>query len=255
MSAISDSPDHYATLGVTPRSTAEEIRIAWRLLARELHPDRNPGCDDTLRRAQAVNEAYAVLSDPTARRRYDRLRDAEKDPRFASFEAAKPRSGKIERNITQDVYLAIEDFIRGTRLEVRVNDPGNPDGTESYSLEVPEETAPRTRFRIPREGAMQGGVVVVRTLPRPGGRFKVRGSDLQTELRISARTAASGGSEAIPAPSGCMLRIEIPAGVRRGEFVIVPRGGLPKPRGGRGDLRVKITYRPEVEIKKTGWSR
>jgi DnaJ-class molecular chaperone len=45
-----------------------------------------------------------------------------------------------------------------------------------------------------------------------------------------------------------MLRIQIPAGVARGELLRIRGEGLPKPRGGRGDLLVKITYRPEVRI-------
>ena len=88
----------------------------------------------------------------------------------------------------------------------------------------------------------------VRVKALPGFRFKARGSDLRCDLRISAQRAEQGGSEMLPGPSGSMLRVSIPAGVSRGEILRVPREGLPKPRGGRGDLLIRITYRPEVRI-------
>ena len=61
-----------------------------------------------------------------------------------------------------------------------------------------------------------------------------------------------GGSEAIPSATGRMLRISIPARVKRGETIRVPGEGLPKTHGGRGDLLVRVTYRPDVRVTRTG---
>jgi curved DNA-binding protein len=237
----SDLPDHYATLGLDRRCSAEQIRSAYRLLSKRHHPDLNPGAEDALARSQELNAAHEVLSDPARRRAYDRemAGDGER--------VSKP-TAKIERNIRQDVHLRIEDFFRGVSLHVHVKDPGNPNGAETYVLDVPPDTAPGARFKIPREAPFDGGFVQVRVKARPGVRFKVRGSDLRCDLRISAQRAAQGGSEMIPGPEGAMLRVAIPAGVARGEVIRIARGGLPKPRGSRGDLLVRVTYRPEVSI-------
>jgi DnaJ-class molecular chaperone len=238
-----NSPDHYATLGLDRGCTLAQVRSAYRLLAKRHHPDVNGNTPEAMLRAQELNAAHAVLSDPARRRAYDRELTADEKP-------PEPVS-RIERNVTQDVFLRIDEFLLGTSLEVRVKDPGNPLGSETYALEIPENSAPGTRFRIERGAPFEGGWVVVRAKARPGGRFKVKGSDLRTELRISAQRATSGGSETISGATGRPLRIQVPAGIARGGIVRVAGEGLPKARGGRGDLLVRITYRPEVRIVRT----
>jgi DnaJ-class molecular chaperone len=236
-----DLPDHYATLGLDRNCSAQQVRTAYRLLSKRHHPDLNPACGEALARSRELNAAHEILSDPARRRAYDRELSG-------SDELASAPAAKIERNIRQDVFLRVEEFVRGATLEVHVKDPGNPNGPETYTLEVPPDTAPGTRFKIPREAPFDGGFVQVRVKVRPGARFKARGSDLRCDLRISVQRAAQGGSEMIPGPEGNMLRIAIPAGVARGELLRIPRAGLPKPRGGRGDLLVRVTYRPEVRV-------
>ena len=233
-------PDHYATLGLDRRCTSAQIRSAYRLLAKKLHPDVAGASEDVVRRAQELNAAHEVLSDSKKRREYDR--------ELAGQEDTPEPVGRIERNIKQDVNLRVEDFIRGVSLTVKVNDPGNPHGMEIYQLEVPPDTAPGERFRLPRGEPFEGGFVVVRVKVMPGYRFKVRGSDLRCDLRISAQRAAQGGMEVTPGALGGLVRVHIPEGVKRGTILKVAGEGLPRPRGGRGDLQLRVTYRPEVRV-------
>ena len=118
-------------------------------------------------------------------------------------------------------------------------------------LEVPAGTAPNSRFRIPRTGAFRGGFVELRAKALPGFRFQVRGSDIRCELRIDSRRAVQGGVETMQGPSGEFLRVQIPVRVKRGEIIRVANHGMPKARGGRGDLLVRVTYRPEVSVSRT----
>jgi curved DNA-binding protein len=234
--------NHYATLGLDRRCTTTQIRAAYRALARQHHPDLNPNSPAAIARTQLLNGAHEILSDPELRRTYDHELDAPKKP------AVPARTARSQRNISRDVNLKLEDFFRGTTREVRVNDPANPNGTEVYELVIPPDTAPGTRFRLPRDGSFAGGFVRLKAKALPSFRFKVRGSDLRCDLKINPQRAAQGGVEMIRSVSGALLRVQISRGVSRGEVLRIPGEGLPRPRGGRGDLIVRVTYRPEVRI-------
>lgn len=237
--------DHYAVLGLDRRCTLAQIRSAYRLLAKAVHPDLHPDAPDAVERARHLNEAHETLSDPARRRAYDR-ECAEKE----KASAPTPRRDRRARDFQHEVRLRLEEFIRGTTLEVRVNDPGNPDGPESFTLEVPPGTATGSRFRLPRTGAFEGGTMIIRMKLLPNFRFKARGVDLQCDLKIRAQRAAQGGTETISSATGAPLQVRIPAGIERGEVLRIAGHGLPRPRGGRGDLLVRVLYRPEVQIKR-----
>jgi DnaJ-class molecular chaperone len=232
-------PDHYATLGLDRNCTAAQIRAAYRLLAREFHPDLNGGTAAAVAQTQALNAAYEILGDPTRRCAYDH--------ELAASEKANHRPSPGHRNLAKDVYLRLEEFLRGTSLEVCVTEPITPAGPEKFDLVVPPDTAPGTRFRIQRR---EGGLVVVRVKARPDFRFKVRGSDLRCDLKIRASRAQQGGPELVRGATGNLLRVVIPPKVASGEIIRLAGEGLPKPRGGRGDLLVRILYTPEVRIRR-----
>lgn len=236
-------PTHYAVLGLDRHCTAAQIRAAYRRLARQHHPDLNPHSPDASRRTQALNAAHEILGDPARRRAYDRELDAPKKSSGPS------RTGKIQRDISRDVNLRLEEFLRGATREVRVHDPANPDGVEVYELIVPPGTAPGARFRLRRSGPLAGGVVQLRVKALPDFRFKVRGSDLRCDLKIKPGRAVQGGVEVIRGLGGTVLRVAIPRGVARGDTIRVGGEGLPKPRGGRGDLLVRVGYHVEVRIR------
>ncbi len=208
-------------------------------MAKRYHPDLNRNDNEAQVRIQALNAAYEILSDPARRRAYDREID------LASQLTAPRRGAKIENDIVQEVRLRIEDFLRGTQIEVRVNDPAQDGGRETYRVTLPAMTPPGTRLRVARQ---TNGFVKLRLKVLPGFRFKVQGSDLRTDLHISARRAETGGMETIEGPTGNRLSLTIPKRVKRGEMLRVTGQGIPKPRGGRGDLLVRITYRPEVRV-------
>jgi DnaJ-domain-containing protein 1 len=231
--------DHYATLGLDRRCTEAQIRAAYRLLAKQLHPDVNGGSPAALAQTQALNAAYETLSDPARRQQYDR--------QLTAREQRDRQRRPVGATITQPVHLRPEEFLRGTTLEVRVDDPGQPDGPERCELVVPPDTAPGTRFRLPRRN---GGFVVVRVQPRPDSRFKVRGADVRCDLRIRPDRARQGGVETVRGLTGNLLRVLIPPRVARGEIIRLPNEGLPRASGRRGDLLVRVLYQPNVQVRR-----
>ena len=239
--------DHYATLGLDRRCSIDQVRTAYRILSKRHHPDVNredPGATES---SMALNLAYEVLSDPARRRAYDHELASESG-------RSRPRqSTRLERNLSQDVLLRLDELFRGTTLQIRVNDPANSEGPELLELVVPPNTPPGARFRVAREGTFAGGTVTVRVKLQPNARFKARGSDLVAELRISAQRAEQGGVETAAGPCGTTLRVTIPPRIGRGETIRIPGEGLPKPRGGRGDLLLKVRYRPEVRISRSSF--
>jgi len=236
--------NYYALLGLDRQCTVEQVRAAYRILAKRLHPDVNGGSPESLQRTQELNLAYETLGDPERRRDYDAALDT------AAHRPRPMRPAKRDRNVTQEVRLRIDELVRGTTLEVRVNDPGNPAGPEDYSLTIPSGTAPGTRFRLEREAAAGGGWVNVRVKVRPDPRFKARGPDVRCDLRINARRAAAGGRESVRGPLGDYLHVDLPRKVARGEVIRIEGEGLPTPRGGRGDLLVRVMYQPDVRIRR-----
>jgi curved DNA-binding protein CbpA len=134
--------NHYATLGLDRCCAPAQIRAAYRVQAKQQHPDLNPCSSAAVARTQGLNEAYKILSNPALRATHDRELDAPKKS------AGKTRVAKNQNNLTRDVDLRLDDFLRGTKREVRVNDPANPYGVEIYELIIPPETAPGTRFRF-----------------------------------------------------------------------------------------------------------
>ncbi len=241
----SNPPDPYATLGLDPDCTDAQIRSAYRLLAKQHHPDLNPGSADAIARTQALNAAHEILGNPERRRAHD-------DALAAAAKSAAPhRPGTRAVNIAKDVQLGVREFLRGAALDVVVNDPANPNGPEHYRLVVPPLAAPNARFRIPRNPPFDRGFVVVRAKVRPDYQFKARGSDLRCDLKISPQRATQGGTESVRGAAGDYLRVPIPPNVARGAVVRIAGEGLPKANGGRGDLLVRIVYRPEVRITRS----
>ena len=233
-------PDHYATLGLERDCSEADIRAAYRFLAKRLHPDVNPRSPQAMAQIQALNAAYEALGEASRRRAYD----------AECAQGEKGFAGSRSVTIKQDVHLGLQDFIQGQALTVTVRDAMGTAGVEKYPLEIPAGTAPGTRFRLKRSAAQ--GWVEVRVKARPDFRFKVRGSDLCCDLKVSLQRATAGGPESIRGVTGQPIRVLVPRQAGRGQVLRIAGEGLPKPRGGRGDLLVRISYRPGVRVARAG---
>jgi DnaJ-class molecular chaperone len=208
--------DYYQTLEVSRNASADEIKSAYRKLARKHHPDFNPGNKKAEEEFKRVTEAFDVLSDPKKRRLYDEFGGDAAKMGFDEQRAAAYRQAKQGRPF---------DFSSGAG------------GMGDFDL----ESIFGEMFGQQVAGARGRG----RTVSRPGG-------DLSLTLRISLREAVCG-TERVITVHRKKLTVVIPAGVDTGSKVRVAGQGEPGEHGGPpGDLFVEISVEPHAFIRREG---
>jgi curved DNA-binding protein len=208
------SEDYYEALGVPRDASAEDIRRAYRSLARHYHPDINkePGAED---RFKEMSEAYDVLRDPEKRARYDRF-GARGGPGRAGAGAGDGGFGG---------FTGSEDF-EGASFDV-----GDGDFSDLFDQ------------LFSRRGARRGS---------PFEGFSMRGGDLEAVLELGLTEAAAGGRRWLSI-DGHSVEVDIPRGVRDGQVIRVPGQGAPGAGGGpSGDLILRIRIRPHPNFRVEG---
>ncbi len=218
-----DFKDYYAVLGVARDASADDIKKAYRKLARKYHPDVSTA-PDAAQRMSEVNEAYAVLSDPEKRAAYDRL-------------AQGYRAGQS--------FTPPPDWGAGFEFH------GAPEGmdAEAFSDFFSE--------LFGRMGAARAGASRRRAHAAPG-----RGEDLHAKVVLDLEEAWRGGTRTLTlqvpeldaqgrvALRNRTLEVKIPAGVRPGQLIrLAGQGGPGQPPG---DLYLEVVIRPHPRYRLDG---
>ena len=259
--------DLYETLGVRRNSTTAEIRRAYQKLARQLHPDLNPGDPVAAERFRAVSRAFEVLSDPQRRSQYERgegvpLPAAAPGLGFEGFDfSAEVRVGRLEfREILEDLSPAEtpEGASRGEDFEevARI--------TFQESLEGTKRRVNVVRFdRCP--GCQGAGEVELGRRPCPTcqGRGQVRASrgrmiftrrcrDCEGTGQLGRHRCAQCSGEGRAMHSD-WLDVTIPPGAGDGTRLRVPGGGNAGRRGGPpGDFVLHVQVEPHAFFHRAG---
>lgn len=264
--------DYYEILGVDRNATEAEIKKAYRKLARQYHPDINPGNKAAEARFKEINEAYEVLSDKEKRAKYDRFgRDWQRYqemPGFGGFGAGGfgaadfadifetlfgggrgVRSNVTYRakgqDIEQPVDITLEEAFSGTQRTLQVQSANG--ALRSITVKIPPGVDTGSRVRIAGEGApgMGGGprgdlYLVINVLPH--SRFERRGDDLYIRVPVDLYTMLLGGEVRVPAMGGRTVTLKVPAGTQNGKVMRVSGQGMPRLRDAqtRGDLYVTL---------------
>jgi curved DNA-binding protein len=239
--------DYYATLGVPKTATEKEIRSAYRKLARQHHPDVNPGNQEAEDRFKTINEAYEVLSDPEKRKKYDEI-----GPRWREYEQwqrAQAAAGAQGQGQPFDWGGFGAEGPGGPRYEYRTVD--EDDLEDMFGGESPFSDFFESMFggaRPAGRARTAGG----RRPPRPRA-----GGDLEQPIDVTLEEAYRGTTRliAISTPDGQTRRLEVtvPAGVDNGSRVRVSGQGQPGLNGGlAGDLYLVIAVLPHTRFERRG---
>ncbi|HVJ54562.1 MAG TPA: J domain-containing protein [Aliidongia sp.] len=251
--------DPYATLQVDRRATQDEIKRAYRKLAKELHPDLHPNNPASARRFKDITAAYDVLSDETKRRRYDheiKQAAAASEQRSSSrFEEGLDAffggrswgyrndgtSGGPRRrgaDIYQSLTVTFVEAAQGARKRIVVNDE------RALDVTVPPLTTDGQSLRLKGQGGLgqNGGLngdVFVEITVEPHPLFTTKDRDIHMELPVTVPEAVLGATVTVPTVAG-LVQLKIPKGSNTGSVLRLKGRGLAGPGTVPGDQYVTL---------------
>ncbi|HIY22457.1 MAG TPA: molecular chaperone DnaJ [Candidatus Flavonifractor merdigallinarum] len=270
--------DYYEVLGVSKGASADELKKAYRKLAKQYHPDLNPGDKAAEAKFKEVNEAYEVLSDPEKRSRYDQFGHAGVDPNFGGagggaggfggfdmgdfdlgdlfgsffgggggFGGGGRRNGPTKgQSLRAAVTISFEEAASGCEKEIVITrsetceDCKGSGCAPGTTAEVCPDCHGSGTIRMQRGG---GIFISTTTCPKCGGSGKI----------IHSPCKSCGGTGAVRHQR--KITVKIPAGIDDGQAISLRgQGSAGKSGGPSGDLIISITVRPHPQFKRDGTS-
>ncbi len=275
--------DYYDVLGVSRDADEKTIRQSYRKLARQFHPDLNPGNDEAAGKFKEINEAYEALSHSETREKYDKYGDQWKyadqfeeraatgspfgghssgyggsrgfsfdmfgdvGDLFGGFGSAGRYSAGPSRLTTQ-VDLSLEEAYHGALRTIALTEPT---GTRRFEVKIPPgvDTGSVVTVRPSSDRELQ-----VETTVLPHARFIRRGPDLYTDVNVSMFDALLGGEAEVNTITG-RVSLKVPEGSQNGQRIRLSGRGMPvlKTPDKKGDLFV--TLRPQLPKDLSGEQR
>ena len=271
--------DYYKILGVERSATADEIKKAYRNLAKKFHPDVNKN-KDAEQKYKEINEAYEVLKDPDKRQKYDTLgmnwqagQDFTPPPGWGQgnfggthvefgdlggfsdffqtlfggggfgdiFNNARSRRTPVRRDIDANLTLTLETILRGGVHNLELN---TQNGKRELKVRLPRGVTDGSKITL-KGKADNGGDINITIHVAKHDVFTLDGYDLTCEYKIKAWDAVLGKSINIQTLDGSGT-VEVPAGAQDGNRLRLAGKGLPKRDGTNGDLFIKI----KIELPK-----
>ena len=273
---MADKRDYYEVLGISKGASEDEIKKAYKKMARKYHPDLNPDNKEAEEKFKEVNEAYEVLSDPDKKARYDQYGHAGVDPNFG---AGAGFDGSFDFGDLGDIFGNF--FGGGFGGGGRRTNPNAPQRGESIRLSLTisfEEAAfgcekEITVERMEQCGTCSGSGCAAGTTPEVcpdchgTGQVQVRRQTPMGVFATSSPCGRCGGKGKIihqPCPdcrgTGAVrkrktIKASVPAGIDNGQTISIRGQGHAGKNGGpAGDLLITITVRPHELFRREGTS-
>ena len=269
--------DYYEILGVSKTASDEELKKAYRNLAKKYHPDKNKGNKEAENRFKEISEAYAVLSDKEKRDQYDRLGREAFGPGganpFAGFDFSEfmgGGGGRTRRTTTRggrgagpinitDIFGDLfgggggggfepepQELQAETTIDFRDAIHGTTlslsMGGDAVKVKIPEGIADGQKVRLRR--GQQPIQITVHVRPHP--LFERKGNDIHVELPVTVGEAIRGADVEVPTIHG-PVRMRIPGGTQAGKTLRLTGKGV-RTKNATGDqyVRIQIVLPPDA---------
>lgn len=241
--------DYYKILGVDRDASQDEIKKAFRNLARKYHPDMNKGDKGSEEKFKEINEAHEVLSDPDKRQKYDqfgshwqqysRAGGQPEDFNWGAWQTGQPRGGGYQtRRVTQEELEQLFGDLGG--IGGRTGMGGGMGGFSDFF----ETLFGGLGGTQPGAGSYQQKV---RRQPQAGVDL-----DMEHSVEITLEEAHKGTSRLLQWEDGRKIEAQIPPGVKTGSKVRLRGQGRQTRRGQQGDLYLKVKVLPHPLFKRRG---
>ena len=254
--------DPYITLGVARDANANDIKKAYRKLAKQYHPDQNQSDPKAQEKFARINAAYEIIGDAAKRKSFDHGEiDAEGKPRYAGGGAGGSHRGGSQgrarnpfggggrdegfsfefgvggNNADHDPYNASRRGFRGGRTQ-----QGGQQGQHNpFGTNHAEQFDVHDIFANIFGGEAQTSQEKSQAKQSSKSAFSTD-ADIEIEVALTLEEVLNGTHTHITPPSGKKLEVQIPAGVTNGQLIRVRGMGHHLPNGVRGDARIKINY-------------
>ncbi len=250
--------DPYSVLGVSRSAGPEEIKSAWRAMAKAVHPDMNKDDPQANARFTEAGKAYDVLRDPKKRSQYDQEQSRqemrrrkptimEQREQARQADALKQRKAESEAGKPESSRESAEDII--SRIFGKGEEAGRR--AERGAGEGPSEMQEEA-VRRPVPGAAELFASLLRKLTR-ATEMPEKAPDLLVDITVSIEDLLTGNRAVAELPDGKSMKITLPQGVTDGQAIRLPDVGFRFPGMERGDVVARVRIAPHPLFKPDGY--